>query len=70
MNPILVLNGTETASSALEMILDGVTSVMKLSGDMLTYMVSNPVYVFLIASGFVGIGLSIFAKIRRTASKG
>lgn len=58
---------SETGASAMEKILGGVSSVMKLSGDMLTYMVDNPVYLFLIAGGFVGVGLSIFRKVRNAA---
>lgn len=60
-----LLSGETT--SAMEKILGGVSSVMKLSGDMLTYMVENPVYLFLIAAGFVGVGLSIFRKVRGAA---
>ncbi len=58
---------SDAGVSSMEKILGGVSSVMKLSGDMLTYMVDNPVYLFLIASGFVGIGLAIFEKVRNAA---
>lgn len=53
--------------TAMERILGGISSVMKLSGDMLTYMVENPVYLFLIAAGFVSVGLGIFRKVRNAA---
>lgn len=53
--------------TAMEKILGGISSVMKLSGDMLTYMVDNPVYLFLIAAGFVSVGLAIFRKVRNSA---
>ena len=59
----------EASTSAMEKILGGVSSVMKLPGDMLTYMVDNPVYLFLIAAGFVGVGLNIFCRVR-SAAKG
>ncbi len=65
-----VVLASETSVNAMEKILGGVSSVMKLSGDMLMYMVDNPVYLFLLAVGFVGIGLNIFRKVRKAASKG
>ena len=34
---------SDAGVSSMEKILGGVSSVMKLSGDMLTYMVANPV---------------------------
>ena len=62
----VVLSGG-TDASAMDKILGAVSSVMKLSGDMLIYMVDNPVYLFLLAAGFVGVGLGIFRRVRNAA---
>lgn len=62
----IVLNGEVTAT-ALDKIMDAISAALKLSGDMLTYMVDNPIYVFYLACGFIGIGLAIFSQIRGTA---
>lgn len=64
----IVLNGEATATpSVLDNILNAIGFIMKLSGDMLTYMAENPVLVIYLAVGFISIGLAVFARVRRTA---
>lgn len=62
-----ILSGTEVTTTIWDNILNGVNTVMKLSGNMLEYMAENPVYGVLLGVGFVGIGLTVFSQIRGTA---
>lgn len=66
LNAIL-FSETVTTPTVMDNILDGMSNVMKLGGNMLTYMAENPVYATLLGIGFVSIGLSVFSMIRGTA---
>lgn len=57
-------DGAVTTNS-LDIVLDNVTKVVGFSGDMLNVMLANPIYAFLFAVSFVGIGIGIVSLFRR-----
>lgn len=59
------MDGTTTAMDA---ILSAASDVISFSGTCLNVMIENPVYAFCFAAGFVGIGLTLVRKLKRTAS--
>lgn len=68
-----LLSGTEGAVEAstngLNNVLNNVTKVVEFSGDMLNAMLDNPIYAFLFAVSFIGIGVGI-VSLFRNASRG
>lgn len=56
-----------TTGNSLTKVMEAVPEVIGLAGDMLDAMVGNPILVVFIAVGFVGIGLSIFRKMKGAA---
>lgn len=58
---------TETTGTQMETLISAAGSVVEFSGTMLNTMIENPVYAFMFAAGFVGIGLGIVTKLKRTA---
>lgn len=58
---------TEAVTNSLDTVLDNVTKVVSFSGDMLNVMLANPIYAFLFAVSFVGIGIGIVSLFRRGA---
>ncbi len=63
-----VLASTEVVAGGMDKVLEGVADAINFSGTILTSLIENPIYLFLLASGFVGIGCSIFSKLRRAAT--
>lgn len=55
------------ATSVMETVISAASQVVEFSGTCLTAMVNNPVYAFILASGFVGIGLSLVKRLAHTA---
>lgn len=66
-----LLNGAEgaadAASGGLDNVLNNVTKVVEFSGDMLNAMLGNPIYAFLFAVSFIGIGVGIVSLFRDAA---
>lgn len=56
-----------TDSGVMEKILDAAGSAIEFSGQCLNAMVNNPLYLFFLAVGLVGVGLGLVRKLRRTA---
>lgn len=54
-------------TTAIDTIIEAASKVVDFSGTCLTTMVSNPVYAFILASGFIGIGLALVRKLVNTA---
>lgn len=65
--PYALLAETTTSPGAIEQIITGAKSAIEFSGECLTAMVGNPVYLFILGAGFVGIGLGLVRKLRGTA---
>lgn len=59
----------DAASGGLDNVLNNVTKVVEFSGNMLNAMLSNPIYAFLFAVNFIGIGVGI-VSLFRNASRG
>lgn len=51
----------------MEAVLTAAAEAIEFSGTCLTTMISNPVYVFILGAGFVGIGLGLVSKLKNTA---
>ena len=54
-------------TTGMETIIAAVSDVLELSGTILTTITSNPILTFIFASSFVGIGVGVFAKLRRVS---
>ncbi len=66
---LLSSGGASGAGGGLDDVLSNVTKVVEFSGTMLSAMLANPIYAFLFAVSFIGIGISIVRLFRR-GSKG
>lgn len=51
----------------MEAIIGAVSDVIELAGTILTSITSQPVLLFVLASGFVGIGVRTFKKLTKAA---
>lgn len=67
MNIITAVASSEAGTSALDNVLNNVTRVVSFSGDMLNAILNNPIYAFLFATSFIGIGVGIVSMFRRGA---
>lgn len=56
-----------TEPGTMDKILEAAKSVIDFSGECLLSIVNNPVYLFCFAVSFVGIGLALVRKLRKTA---
>lgn len=56
-----------SSSGGLDNVLNNVTKVVEFSGNMLNAMLSNPIYAFLFAVSFIGIGVGIVSLFRSAA---
>ncbi|MDE6016517.1 MAG: hypothetical protein K2H41_12620 [Acetatifactor sp.] len=65
MEPTVLAEG----GSQIDTIITAAGSVVDFSGTLLTTMIAHPVYAFLFAAGFVGIGLGIVSRLKRTARR-
>ena len=66
----VLLNGVEGAvetSNGLDNVLNNVLKVVDFSGTMLDVMLAHPIYSFLFAVSFVGIGIGIINMFRSGA---
>ena len=57
----------EASTSGLDSVLNNVVKVIDFSGTMLDVMLAHPIYSFLFAVSFVGIGISIINLFRNGA---
>ena len=65
-----LLSGAEVPAetvSGLDNVLNNVSKVVQFSGDMLNTMLDNPIYAFLFAVSFIGIGVGIVNLFRSGA---
>ena len=53
--------------TGMETVITAVSEVLELSGTILNTITSNAILTFIFASSFVGIGIGVFAKLRRVA---
>jgi len=53
--------------SAIDKIIGGAKQAIAFAGECLTAMVDNPVLLFFLGAGLVGVGLTLFRKLRSTA---
>ena len=60
---------TETVATGMDAILAGTSTLTKLVGDVFTLMTANPLLTLFLASSLIGLGVSLFRKLRK-ASKG
>ena len=56
-----------TVTTGMDAIITAVGEVLELSGTILNTITSNAILTFIFASSFVGIGIGVFAKLRRVA---
>ncbi len=54
-------------TSVMDKLLTGAETAIEFSGRCLTAMVENPIYLFYLAAGLVGVGLALVSKLRGTA---
>ena len=54
-------------ATGTQVVITAVSDVLSLSGTILNTITSNPILTFIFASGFVGIGIGVFAKLKRVA---
>ncbi len=62
-HPVLL----DAVPTTMDKILGGAQSAIDFSGKCLEAMVNNPVYLFFLAAGLVGVGLALVRKLRSTA---
>ena len=53
----------------MEAITSGITAIMGVATTMLDTITSNAIFAALFAAGFVGVGLSIIRKVKKTAMR-
>lgn len=63
MNYIAVL-GSGTTPTILDNVTGQISSVMNMMIDIITTVLANPFFAFLMAVGFVSIGLHIFSRVK------
>ena len=54
-------------TTGMDAIITAVGSVLELSGTILNTITTNPILTFIFATGFVGIGVGVFAKLKHVA---
>lgn len=54
-------------ATGMDVIITAVSDVLELSGTILNTITTNPILTFIFASSFVGIGVGVFAKLRRVS---
>lgn len=54
-------------ATSMDVIITAVGDVLELSGTILNTITTNPILTFIFASSFVGIGVGVFAKLRRVS---
>ena len=60
---------TIKSASGLDSIMDGVSNVLDFVGTILEAIVQNEVLCFLLAAGFVSVGILVFSKLKRSAKR-
>lgn len=55
------------SSSGLDVVLNQALNVIEWSGKILNVMLKNPIYAFLFAVSFIGVGVGVVALFRRAA---
>lgn len=58
---------TVTTPGGMSAVMDAATELVGFAGDLFNTILGNPVLVFFVAAGFVGIGLSIVRRLKNTA---
>lgn len=56
-----------TTPGAMSAVMDAATELVSFAGNLFNTILQNPVLVFFVAAGFVGIGLSIVKRLKNTA---
>lgn len=56
-----------TTPSGMDAVMNAATKLVEFAGSLFNTILSNPVLVFFVAAGFVGIGLSIVRRLKNTA---
>ena len=58
---------TTTTPTAMETILAGTSTLSTLVGEVFTLLTANPLLTLFLAASLIGLGLSLFRKLKRTA---
>lgn len=59
---------TGSTPTVLENITAQISPVFTMMGELITSMFANPLFAFLMAVGFIGIGLRVFRKVKGASS--
>lgn len=59
--------GGTAAAGGMSSVMDAAAELVTFAGSLFNTILANPVLVFFVAAGFVGIGLGIVRKLKRTA---
>lgn len=57
----------ESTSTSVDLIIAQISSVITMMIDIMTSLIANPFFAFLFACGFVGIGMRLIKKAKKTA---
>lgn len=66
MNP-MADSGVEVAKTAMETVIAAMADVFTLSGTVVSEITKQPILLFLLASGLVPVGISIFVRLKNAA---
>lgn len=61
------MDATTTTTTAVDTMLDTAMKVVEFSGDCLSYLVENPIYAFMFAGVFIGVGVAVIKKFKSAA---
>lgn len=67
--PLLKMLATDSGSTSggMESVMEAAGELVTWAGELFTVIVENPVLVFYVAAGLVGIGLGIVSMLKNTA---
>lgn len=57
----------ETAAATMETVISAMGDVWSLVGTTITKITEQPILLFLLAAGFVPIGINLFKRLKRAA---
>lgn len=57
----------EPTTTSVDLIIAQISSVITMMIDIMTSLIQNPFFAFLFACGFVGIGMRLIKKAKKTA---
>ena len=61
------LEAAAPTATQMETVTGAMSSVFELVGSVVTYIIGQPILLFLLAAGLVPIGLSLFRQLKHTA---